>query len=469
MNVILVVLDTLRKDCAGPYGSPPWGEVHTPHFDKFAEESLIMDRVYPETLPTLPARRALYTGQRVYPFPHIDFVKKGDYIPIPGWGPIREDRYTLSELLNEAGYRTGLISDVFHMFKPSKNFWRGFDQWTFLRGQEMDPYRSGPAPTKEELDYWLPNDMRNRYKPIRLISQHIQNNRDRVNEEDYFVAKVFRESAKWIEQNRDAQNFFLTIESFSPHELWCVPEYYRKMYLEEDGPEQVVSGWKDLDQHDPYLLKRTQANYSALVTLCDRWFGHFMEELRVTGLLDDTLVVFTSDHGHMFGEHNFIGKGGYPAYPGVYDIPLMVRFPGAENSGIRCDMLAQHTDISATILDAAGVEPKDQLHGVSFLESAAKGGAGPRDHVTAAWGTGVMVVKDNWWLSIKVDGTGALLHDLNSDDPFHNNVADGNWSVVEELFALAKEDAGVPYFDYLLTLAAEKPNDPAASNRICEE
>ena len=65
MNIIMVVLDSLRKDCLGAYGSPFWGPVYTPHFDAFAEEALVMTRAFPESLPTFPARRGLYTGQRV--------------------------------------------------------------------------------------------------------------------------------------------------------------------------------------------------------------------------------------------------------------------------------------------------------------------------------------------------------------------------------------------------------------------
>ena len=147
MNIVLVIFDSLRKDCVGVYGSPPWGKVHTPHFDAFARESVVLTRVYPESLPTLPTRRAIYTGRRVYPFHKGDFRLKGDFVGAPGWGPIPEDQPTLAEMLAGAGYRTGLIADVYHMFKPSKNYWRGFDQWMFLRGQEKDPYRSGPRLT----------------------------------------------------------------------------------------------------------------------------------------------------------------------------------------------------------------------------------------------------------------------------------------------------------------------------------
>jgi len=133
MNVILVVFDSLRKDCVGCYGQPPWGKVHTPVLDALAKESLVFDRAYPESLPTLPTRRALYTGRRVYPFHMADYRLRGDFVGAPGWGPIPEDQPTVAESLQAAGVRTALVSDVYHQFKPSKNYWRGFDQWVFLR------------------------------------------------------------------------------------------------------------------------------------------------------------------------------------------------------------------------------------------------------------------------------------------------------------------------------------------------
>ena len=73
MNIILVVFDSLRKDCVGVHGPAPWGDVKTPNLDALADQSMVMTNMYPESLPTLPTRRALYTGRRVYPFFDGDF------------------------------------------------------------------------------------------------------------------------------------------------------------------------------------------------------------------------------------------------------------------------------------------------------------------------------------------------------------------------------------------------------------
>src|SRR6185312_16687327 len=88
MNIILVVFDTLRKDCVGVFGQPGWGAVQTPNFQAFAAQSLVMTNAYPNVLPTLPARVALYSGRKLYPFEQGDFRLKGDFVGAPGWGPI---------------------------------------------------------------------------------------------------------------------------------------------------------------------------------------------------------------------------------------------------------------------------------------------------------------------------------------------------------------------------------------------
>lgn len=463
MNIILVIFDSLRKDSTGVYGPAPWGEVHTPHFQAFADQSLVMTQAYPESLPTLPARRAIYTGQRVYPFDNADYRLKGDFVGAPGWGPIPEEQATLAEMLHDAGYRTGLISDVYHQFKPSKNYWRGFDQWMFLRGKERDPYRSGPRLSQEEIDRWLPKEMQTEDR-IEFIQQAVMNIHDRTKEEDFFAARVLKESALWLEQNQDADKVFLTVESFDPHEPWLVPAHYRNMYLEKAGHEQVVSTYGNVSDMERALLERTRVNYKASVTLCDRWFGYFMESLRVLDLLNDSVIIFTSDHGHSIGDRGYMGKRGYPSAPEVYDIPLMIRFPGGEHAGTRSDMLIQHHDISGAILDLAGMEPPAEIDGFSFLEDALNDKEGPRDHVTVAWGSAATVITKRWWLNYKVDRTGFLLYDLTVEDPFGENVAPEHPDVAKELMTMAEEDADGPIPEWILDLARNQADAPGCSD-----
>lgn len=76
------------------------------------------------------------------------------------------------------------------------------------------------------------------------------------------------------------KNIFLTVESFDPHEPWFVPEQYRLMYDNSNSHNQVLSPYKDISKVSPEILHRTQANYSGLVTMCDRWFGYLYETMK---------------------------------------------------------------------------------------------------------------------------------------------------------------------------------------------
>ncbi len=457
MNIVLVTFDSLRKDCIEAYGSePPWGKVRTPQFDRFAREALLFDRVFPEVLPTLPARRAIYTGQRVYPFVDGDYRLKGDEVYAPGWGPIFENQSTVAEILrDQANYRTGLVSDLYHMFKPSKNFALGFDQWTFLRGQELDPYRSGPDPTREEIDYWLSPELQaGADQGVEFIRRCLRNMSGRIYEEDFFNARIMTEAARWLEENRAEENFFLTVECFDPHEPWFVPKSYRRKYDDSDGREQVISIYDEVDSMPADLLRRAQANYSGLITMCDRWFGYLMRKLEALQLLEDTIVIVLSDHGHSIGDGNYMGKRGYPSRPEVFEVALMIRHPHGIGANHRSDLLLQHTDVSAQILEFAGITPTQPLDGKPFWGAALSSDAKPlRDHVTVGWGDAMTVINERWWMNCKVDGTGPILHDLSEEFPFSVNHAEAHPKTVEALFSKGVADAGGEFPEYLLQQA----------------
>jgi arylsulfatase A-like enzyme len=292
--------------------------------------------------------------------------------------------------------------------------------------------------------------------------------RDRVREEDYFNARVMIEASRWLEQNKDAEKFFLTVESFDPHEPWFVPAHYRRMYDPGDGPEQVISGYADTSSLGAGLLARTRATYSGLVTMCDRWFGHLVETIQALGLSENTLVIFTTDHGHSIGDYGYMGKRGYPSSPEVYEVPLMIRHPRGLGAGKRSGMFAQHTDIAAQILEFAGVAPQ-QLDGRPFWKQAVEGGRPIRDHVTVGWGSTITVIDEDWWLNCKVDGKGVFLRRLSPRERFGENQAGSHPEIVRELFHKAVEDAGGSFPPYILAMAENQKDAPGCSDLAARE
>ncbi len=234
------------------------------------------------------------------------------------------------------------------------------------------------------------------------------------------------------------------------------------MYLKEDGPEQVKSGYSQ-QQIGDYLMRRTQANYAGEVTMCDRWFGYFMETMRVMGLLENTMVILTSDHGHSIGDNGYMGKRGYPSMPEVYEIPLLIRMPDAKYAGKRSDILVQHHDIAAQILESAGVKNMPYLDGSPFLKRALRNSE-IRDHVTVGWGANPTVITKEWWLNFKMDMTGILLYRRKGKDEFKKNYALQYPEVVKKLVNIALKDAGGSFPQWLIELAKKQEDAPGCSD-----
>jgi len=350
VNLIFVVADTFRADNLAYYGSK---EVKTPNLDRLAEESVVFENCYAEGLPTIPVRRALFTGKRTYPW--VDWKMTHDIqLVVPGWQPLAETDVTLTELLRAEGYKTGFITDTYHFFAPSMNFHRAFDSWLWIRGQEADAYKIPPANSPS------------RYKA---------NIADRRYEEDYFAPRVFKEGIRWLEENYHHEKLYLYIDSFDPHEPWDPPPHYLGMYEKEKEP-----GLEDAYHHGSLVygekLTEVQKNhrrslYWAEVTMVDHWIGLLLDKVRSLGLLDDTLIVFMSDHGTLLGEHDVWGKPPNGLYDPLAKLPLLMRFPNKQYEGRRVRGFVQDHDLLPTLLDVLKIKRspslEEQINGVNVF------------------------------------------------------------------------------------------------------
>lgn len=444
MNIILVILDSLRKDHVGAYGNE-W--IETPYLDAFAREAVTFTRAYPESLPTLPVRRALYTGLRTYPYRgHHDY--KGDFSGAPGWGPIPEDQDTVAEMLGAAGYRTALITDTYHQFKPSKNYHRGFDEWIWIRGQEADPYRSGPAVSDQEVAQHMIGDPEANPALARFLRTYLRNNAYRHTERDYYPARVFGEASRWIWDNQDADRIFMTVDSFDPHEPWDPPASYRRLYSQDEGAVDVIQSlygpWQG--RLEPRELQRLQANYAGEVTMVDRWFGQFVETLRTAGRLDDSVVAVISDHGHNIGhepgDRGLVSKQGHPMTHAVADLVMLIRHPSGEGAGLTYNGLVYNLDLTSTLLSLVGVQAWGPLDGIDLWPKVLDGDDGAREYVTIGWGPLVTVVTDEWWYNASIWGEGELLHAVQHDPSLQRSLAEERPETCAELLSLAVADAG---------------------------
>jgi len=172
-NVVLIIIDSLRKDHVGAYGNR-W--IQTSNIDALAGESLRFTRAYPEATPTICARRAIHTGARSWPFRDW-WVPKGENAILQGWQPIPLHQTTLAEVLLANGYLTMMVTDNLHQFKPSYNMHRGFGAFDFIRGQTTDNYRPMWTLRQKDLERVL--------EPDGYFPQYLANVAGRRGEEDF--------------------------------------------------------------------------------------------------------------------------------------------------------------------------------------------------------------------------------------------------------------------------------------------
>ncbi|MGI8909372.1 MAG: sulfatase [Rubrobacteraceae bacterium] len=438
MNVVLVIVDSLRKDHVGAYGSD---RARTPNIDALAGESLRFTQAYPESMPTICARRAIHTGLRTFPFKDWS-TPKWDQVTLQGWQPIPSDQTTLAEILREEGYQNLLVTDTLHMFRPSYNFQRGFT-FDFIRGQQTDLYKpSWTAPEEKVNESLLTGN------PVAVgaqLRQYFANTAGRETEEDWFAPRLFSRASRWLEVARHQQPFFLVVDSYDPHEPWDPPEEYVKMYSDGyEGPEPYTPVYGPVDYLTERQLTRMHARYSAEVTMMDRWLGRFLDSMEDLGLFENTLLIFLSDHGHAFGEHGIVGKLPSALWPEITDVPFLIRHPGGKGAGQTSDFYASTHDVAPTILGMLGVEPPGPMDGQD-LSALLDGGEPeePRPHFTSGYDDRVWARDDRYVFFSRKDGTEARLYDVREDPEMNNDIAGRRQDVLNRMFNdYVLEDAG---------------------------
>ncbi len=434
MNLILIIVDSLRADHVGINGNT-W--IKTPNMDKLGSESVRFTRAFPESLPTVQFRKAVHTGKRVYPFRNWTPYKPA---PIPGWTPLPEEDVTLAEILQEKGYRTAFITDVYHMFRPGMNFHRGFDEWRFIRGQEFDPYRSG-AKGEIDVEKFLTPTMDKNRLPAKMMTHYLRNVELRAREEDYFAPQVFNSAIRWLDENYTCDNFFLYIDCFDPHEPWDPPQYYVDMYDPGyEGTEVILPFYSEnLDYLSESELKHLRALYAAEVTMVDTWLGHFLNKVEQLGLKDDTVIALVSDHGHLLGENGFLGKPPSGLYPGLMDLVFLIKTPGQQPKII--DRFVYNHDLFPTLFHLIGEKIPVQTEGKNLWDLVEKKTDRFRDHVTSILKTWLWAMDDDYAMIRRTDGTEVRLYDLKNDPECRNNIAESNPDIVSRMYELMRKDA----------------------------
>jgi arylsulfatase A-like enzyme len=395
MNVIVLVNDSYRMDHVGCYNDilPTYkyhgGKVaQSPRLDEFAAKSARFNYAFPEGLPTLPVRTACFTGRYTFPF--------------RGWGRIEPSDIVVAEILWDKGYHSCLVTDAYHMHKPGMAYERGFDEVRFIRGQEEDP---------QVVDTSIEVDVTGHYKADAAgkdkrhkgrCEQYLRNIAHwRDSDEDQFMAQGVKKGIEWLEQNKGRDDLFLWLDCFDPHEPWNPPTEFAKMYTDPNYDGTVVTApipGEVEGYMTPEEVKHTMGLYAGKCTMCDKWDGIFFDALEDMGFMENTMIIFLTDHGEPFGEHEIICKAkGYP-YEELVRIPFIVYHPDGIGSGQTFDQLLQTCDVAPTILDCVGVDTKYfRMHGQSILPIMKGEQEKIRDHAYVGhWNQSVRINDHEW-------------------------------------------------------------------------
>jgi len=316
-NVVLVLIDTLRADKLTIYN--PRTRVKTPHMDFLAREAMVFNRPLAQENWTKPSVATLLTG--LHPETH---GTKNEKHVLPASATM------ISEHLRSVGFATagfvanGYISNKF-------GFQRGWDTWT----------------------NYVREGKRNR------------------------AQFVMDDAVAWLGRRPQDKPFFLYVHTIDPHVPYVPPVRYRALYDNEpyDGPVRAAETAKLLERIKTGAIRltardrfRLEALYDGEVTYHDDHLARLYEALARQGLLDDTLLIVTSDHGEEFFEHGSVGHG-HSIYEEMLHVPLVVRLPGAGPLAERATSEAEVglVDVVPTVCEILGVDCLEGIEGRSLV------------------------------------------------------------------------------------------------------
>lgn len=353
MKAIMIMFDSLNRRLLQPYGCE-W--THTPNFRRLAEHTVRFDNCYAGSLPCMPARRELHTGR--YNFLHRS------------WGPLEPFDDSMPELLRMNGIYTHLTTDHYHYFEDGGcTYHTRYSSYESFRGQEGDAWKplvdfAVPATRNtcgEPEDQWIRQDYVNR----RFMPTAAQQSQ----------TMTFQAGLEFIDNNHDADNWFLHIETFDPHEPFFTDNEYKQLFPHDySGPDYDWPEYRPVDDSDSKKdINHLRMEYASLLAMCDASLGRVLDAMDNYSLWEDTLLIVNTDHGFLLGEHKMMGKCYCPFFNEVAHIPLFIWDPNLKKKGESCASLIQTIDLPATLLAHFGVVPPADMLGLPIQDTLKTG------------------------------------------------------------------------------------------------
>ncbi|MGC9318834.1 MAG: sulfatase family protein [Armatimonadota bacterium] len=433
-NVVILHTDQQRYDTIRAAGNEV---MHTPNLDRLGERGALLERFYVQNPVCMPSRASMLSGR----YPQATTVTcNGIEMPLE----IR----CIQHMLGDAGYFTGVIGKLHFLPHSARDHRKahpayGFDQLQicdepgcyrdayreWVRQQDpsqLDAVNCGLPPARatwERMMGWdgtvRPPEPREGFVPRTFEADESLTNA-------CFVAD---RSVQFIRERGD-RPFMLFAGFYHPHSPLIPPQCCLDLYDVEDIPlpvraehEGLAPTAEGLSDRDFQEIRR---HYYAMVSDVDRNVGRILNALDERGLTDDTIVVFTSDHGDYMGDHGKFGKG-MPGYDCIMRVPCLICYPGEIEPGRRVEGLVEAVDLVPTLLDYAGVVREPELQGRSIRPLLDGDDSAARESVFAQYSTPGGAcwahVRTGQFMYSASTGGAELLFDLQADPHELTNLA----------------------------------------------
>lgn len=385
-NILFLMTDQHRADCLGASGNRV---IHTPNIDRLAHDGVRFSAAYSSTPTCTPARTALLTGLSPWHHGMLGYRDMAPRYPLEKPQALRDAGYYtmavgknhFSPIRNGHGYHRMLLDEHCPCGNGPQAFAaaesRGpversdYESWFWSQAPTLDPHATGL--------WWNDYPARPFALPERL----------------HPTTWTGDSAVNFLKGYNQKSPFFLKVSFIRPHSPYDPPQRFLNMYENADLPAARVGKWaaryesrnsnlNDIwrGRLDPQTVRRSRQGYYGCISQVDEQIGRILETLDSRGFLEETLIVFTSDHGDMTGDQNLWRKS--YAYESSAHIPMLMRWPKGLLSAERGTVMSQPVelrDLLPTFLDAAGTSPSRPLDGQSLLKLVSSAGRGWREFI----------------------------------------------------------------------------------------
>ncbi|MFK7844852.1 MAG: sulfatase [Rhodothermales bacterium] len=391
-NVVLIIADQMRGDALGALNHP---DIKTPFLDEMAKQGVLFRNFFVNNPVCVPSRMSMHSGQ--YPHQHGSISNKESirFTSLDG---------TLLGYFKQKGYKLG---------------WFGKDNHSYDRSLLDQTLDANTSRKREAFRAYTP------YIPPFWYSN------TPWPQKELFPVKTTDDAIEFIKDVEHEDPFFMVLSLFDPHPPYFAPAAYTAHYPPDDltlppyiNPEELNP--RLADQHRAFLynempeatLRATMAHYYAAIEWgIDYQVGRLMKALETEGIADDTIVIFTSDHGDFMGEFGMVRKSMF-MYDALLHVPLIWYAPGRIKAGHQTDVIAQGVDLYPTLLDMVEQGSPEHLPGRSLLPFMNGEPERNPDHVVFA-GAGYNDLPEGYFASPEPP-----FYDPPSDNakPFHSRI-----------------------------------------------